>query len=91
MNTAIVELDTLTNSIRTATKDDHFGAVRDIGFAFLHTAAIAFIGAIHIRCQRRELSGAGIYTLEGGDDIQFEPIGRNCILLLSSQFGQARV
>ncbi len=66
MNTAIIEFDALSDSIRAAAQDHDLGFVGWLRFAFV------FVGRIEIRCTGSELCSAGINTLVHRVDAQFQ-------------------
>ncbi len=62
--TAIVELDPLTDPVRTAAEDDDLLAVRGAGLAFDLAHHRGFVGRVHVGRLRLEFGGAGVDAFE---------------------------
>ena len=60
MHTAIVKLDTLTDSVRPPTKDHNFLAICGCCFAFGIRQPITLVGRVHVGRLGRELGSAGV-------------------------------
>ena len=88
---AIVELDALADTVRTAAEDDDLFAVGNLRFGAGGTDEGRLIGRIHIGGGRRELGGAGVDALEDRADVQPVAQFRNFLRTLAGQRREARI
>jgi hypothetical protein len=60
--TAVIEFNSLPDTIRAAAENHNFWALLHVGFVFV------FVSGIHVRRERFKFSGAGIHAFENGSD-----------------------
>ncbi len=70
MAAAIIELDALADTVRTAAEDDDLLPVGDLRFRAGCADEGYFIGRIHVGSRRGEFGGAGVDALEDRADVQ---------------------
>ena len=73
VNTAVVEFDTLTDSVRTTPQDDNLGFLGRAGFVVVH-----IVGGVVVRGVSLKLRRAGVDEAIGGMDCIFLPPGSDC-------------
>ena len=68
VDTAIVELDALTDAVRSAPEDDDLPRVARLGFVLGRIEAVALVAGVEVGRAGRELGRAGVDTLEHRPD-----------------------
>ena len=96
MDTAIVELDTLADAVRTAPEDDDLAPVRRLGLAlranqFTGGGGETLVGRIHVGGGRFELGGAGVDALVDRRDTGHAPGSRHARLRCPGQLRDAGI
>ncbi|MNZ46966.1 hypothetical protein D3C78_646680 [compost metagenome] len=83
MHAAVVELDTLADTVRTAAKDHDLVAAGRIGLALF------LIGRVHVGGVGGEFGGAGVHTLVHRHDLELVAMVTQVLLGDTEQLGQA--
>src|SRR6516165_6594652 len=88
MDTAVVELDALANSVRSPTENDHFSPIARVGLAFGRIKPAALVRGIHVRRKGREFSCAGVDALVSRPQIVASAAFGHHFLVELSQFAE---
>ena len=85
MDTAVVKLDALADTVGSATEHHDFFLIGRLRFA------LVTVGGIHVGGVGRKLRRAGVHPLEDWADIGRVSLGANCSLSCFEQLGQTAV
>ncbi|CAB4622889.1 unannotated protein [freshwater metagenome] len=85
MNTGIVELDSLTDAVRSGTDDDDLRSVRRYHFG------LGVVRRVVIRSQCREFARARVHGLEHGADFVFQTESAHRVFRCSPNVGELNI
>ena len=81
VHAAVIELDSLADSVRPAAENDHLAPVAGIGLALRRRETVPLIARVHVRGQRRELGGAGVDALVDRSQLETPSPRRDSLLI----------